>query len=172
MMDSNELKELQAPLKQQYRDNPASAVVTMHAVGAVLPSQLACTVETPTGKVTAGLHLAAGGSGKLACSGDMLLQALIACSGVTFATIATAMGIEIRSTRVSATAEMDFRGTLGIDKSVAVGITSVSLQFEVDSPADDQQLTKLVQLCERYCVVWQSLATSIERTSSWRRAAT
>ncbi len=168
-MDSAALRQLQSPLKQKYRDDPLTAIVTMNAAGVLQPSQLVCQVETALGQVDAGLHAAAGGSGLLACSGDMLLQALVACSGVTLATVATAMGIELQSARVLTTAEMDFRGTLGIEKSVPVGLTSVSLQFIIDSSADDAQLTKLIELCERYCVVWQSLAPSIHKATSWQR---
>lgn len=168
-MDAQALRQLQAPLKQAYRDNPSAAIVTMTAAGVVDASQLTCQVETARGEVTAGLHVAAGGNGSQACSGDMLLQALVACSGVTLAAVATALGIEIRSANIIAQAEMDFRGTLGLEKSVPVGITTVSLQFLIDSPVDDAQLSKLVELCERYCVVWQSLAQAIRRSTSWQR---
>ncbi len=168
-MNADQLRALQAPIKQQYRDDPSSARVVMHASGTVQPSQLTCLVDTSLGQVSAGLHPAAGGSGAHACSGDMLLQALVACSGVTLSAVATAMAIEIRSANITAQAEMDFRGTLGIDKSVPIGITSLSLEFEFDSPADDAQLKKLVELTERYCVVLQTLAQPAALSSNFKR---
>lgn len=169
-MNADQLRELQTPIKQRYRDDPSSARVVMHASGSVQPTQLTCLVDTSIGQVSAGLHPAAGGSGAQACSGDMLLQALVACSGVTLAAVATAMGIEIRSAKISAQAEMDFRGTLGIDKSAPVGITSLSLDFEFDSPAEDAQLKKLVELTERYCVVLQTLKQPAALSTSYHRA--
>jgi uncharacterized OsmC-like protein len=168
-MDAQTLRQIQTPLKQQYRDDPATAVVTMAAAGVVQWPQIACSVDTSLGKVTAGLHPAAGGDGLLSCSGDMLLQSLVACSGVTLAAVATALGMEIRSAAISARADLDFRGTLGIEKSVPVGLTRVTLDFLMDSPCEDSQLDKLIELCERYCVVWQSLASSVERSTTWRR---
>ena len=168
-MDADQLRALQAPLKQRYRDEPGSAKVVMHASGKVLASQLTCLVDTSLGQVDAGLHPAAGGSGAQACSGDMLLQALVACSGVTLSAVATAMGIEIRSASVSARAEMDFRGTLGIDKTVPIGITELHLEFSIDSVAEDAQLQKLIQLTERYCVVLQTLALPAALTTSYNR---
>ncbi len=168
-MNGDELRAIQAPLKQQYRDNPSSAKVVMHASGTIQASEIACAVETLAGTVTAGLHPAAGGSGATACSGDMLLQALVACSGVTFAAVATAMGIEIRSASLHASAEMDFRGTLGVDRATPIGITSVQLEFTIDSPAEEAQLTKLIDLTERYCVVLQTLAHPASLTTSLRR---
>ncbi len=170
-MNADELRAIQAPIKQRYRDDPNSARVVMHAAGRVEPSEIACKVETLIGEVVAGLHPAAGGSGALACSGDMLLQALVACSGVTFAAVATAMGIEIRSAAIRANAEMDFRGTLGIDKSVPIGITAVALEFEIDSPADEASLLKLINLTERYCVVLQTLAQPAKLTTTLTRKA-
>jgi uncharacterized OsmC-like protein len=168
-MDADQLRALQSPIKQRYRDDPSTARVVMHASGTVQSSQLACFVDTSLGQVVAGLHPAAGGSGELACSGDMLLQALVACSGVTLSAVATAMGIEIRSANITAQAEMDFRGTMGIDKSVPVGITSLRLDFEFDSPAEDSQLKKLVELTERYCVVLQTLAQPASLTTNFSR---
>jgi len=170
-MNAEQLRELQAPIKQGYRDNPSSARVVMHASGSVLPSQVTCLVDTSLGQVTAGLHRAAGGSGELACSGDMLLQALVACSGVTLSAVAIAMGIEINSAHITAQAEMDFRGTLGIDKRVPVGITSLQLDFEFDSSAEEAQLKKLVELTERYCVVLQTLAQPAQLSTSYKRAS-
>jgi uncharacterized OsmC-like protein len=168
-MHADQLRALQAPIKQGYRDDPSTARVVMHASGTVQPSQLICLVATSLGQVAAGLHPAAGGSGELACSGDMLLQALVACSGVTLSAVATALGIEIRSAQITAQADMDFRGTLGIDKSVPVGITSLSLDFKFDSPADDVQLQKLVELTERYCVVLQTLAQPAALSTKYSR---
>ncbi len=172
-MNADQLRTLQAPLKQRYRDDPSTARVVMHARGVIAASDalqsspLTCRVDTSIGQVAAGLHPAAGGSGAHACSGDMLLQALVACSGVTLSAVATAMGIKIHSANIIAQAEMDFRGTLGIDKSVPVGITSLSLNFEFDSPAEDAQLKKLVELTERYCVVLQTLAHPATLTTSF-----
>ena len=168
-MNADQLRALQAPIKQGYRDDPSTARVVMRASGTVQPSQLTCLVDTSIGQVTAGFHPAAGGSGELACSGDMLLQALVACSGVTLSAVATAMGIEIHSANITAEAEMDFRGTLGIDKSVPVGITSLRLDFEFDSPAEEVQLQKLVELTERYCVVLQTLAQPAKLSTSCSR---
>ena len=170
-LNADQLRALQAPIKQRYRDDPDTARVVMHASGTVQASQLTCLVDTSIGQVAAGLHPAAGGSGELACSGDMLLQALVACSGVTLSAVATAMGIEIRSARISAQAEMDFRGTLGIDKRVPVGITSIRLDFEFDSAAEDLQLKKLVELTERYCVVLQTLAKPAKLSTSFKRVS-
>ena len=168
-MNADQLRALQAPIKQGYRDDPSTARIVMRASGTVQPSQLTCLVATSIGQVTAGLHPAAGGSGELACSGDMLLQALVACSGVTLSAVATAMGIEIHSANITAQAEMDFRGTLGIDKSVPVGITALRVDFEFDSPAEDVQLKKLVELTERYCVVLQTLAQPAKLSTSCSR---
>lgn len=168
-MDAEQLRALQAPIKQQYRDDPSTARVVMHASGEVQSSQLTCLVDTSIGKVAAGLHRAAGGTGEQACSGDMLLQALVACSGVTLSAVATAMGIELRSAHIAAQAEMDFRGTLGIDKSVPVGITSLSLNFKLESAAEDTQLKKLIELTERYCVVLQTLASPPQITTHFIR---
>lgn len=168
-MNADQLRAVQSPIKQRYRDDPSTAWVVMHAKGTVQAAHLTCQVETSLGKVTAGLHPAAGGSGELVCSGDMLLQALVACSGVTLSAVATAMGIEIRSANITAQAEMDFRGTLGVDKSVPIGITSLSLDVEFDSTAEDAQLKKLVELTERYCVVLQTLAHPAKLTTSYKR---
>lgn len=168
-MDADQLRALQAPLKQRYRDDPSTAKVVMHASGTVLASDLTCRVETMLGTVDAGLHPAAGGSGAQACSGDMLLQALVACSGVTLSAVATAMAIEIRSAKITAQAEMDFRGTLGIDKATPIGISKLHLDFAIDSSAEDAQLKKLIELTERYCVVLQTLAQPTALTTSCTR---
>jgi uncharacterized OsmC-like protein len=168
-MDAEQLRRLQSPLKQQYRDDPSSARVVMSAHGSLVSDQLACDVTTPQGVVRAGLHPAAGGDGSQACSGDMLLQALVACSGVTLSAVATAMSIPISAAKITAEAEMDFRGTLGIDKATPIGILWVHLRFEIESSAEDAQLAKLVQLAERYCVVLQSLTHAPKVTSEWKR---
>lgn len=169
-MDAAQLRNLQAPLKTQYQHHPETAVVTMRASGEVQLDSLACNVKTHAGNVVAGLHPAAGGDGNLACSGDMLLEALVACSGVTLAAVATAMGIELRRATVTAEATMDFRGTLGVEKSVPVGLQKVELRFDLQSSAEDSQLAKLVQLAERYCVVLQSLRNPAALSCRWTRS--
>jgi uncharacterized OsmC-like protein len=156
-MKTEELRALQAPLKAQYRDQPDSAVVTLHASGALDPERIVCWVETPNGKIDAGLHPATGGDGLDACSGDMLLQALVACAGVTMRAVATALGIEIRQGTVSAEGDLDFRGTLGVDREAPVGFRDIRLRFDIDTPAGEEQVATLLKLTERYCVVYQTL---------------
>ncbi len=156
-MNADDLRALQAPLKSQYRDAPERAVVTLEASGALDDAEIACKVETGRAIVNAGLHPATGGDGSFACSGDMLLEALVACAGVTLKAVATAIGIDIRSGRVSAEGDLDFRGTLGVAKDTPVGFSEVRLKFEVDSDAAPEQLDKLLTLTERYCVVFQTL---------------
>lgn len=168
-MDADQLREIQAPLKQRYRDDPTSAVIRMSARGAVLPNEVACQVQTCQGRTIAGLHSAAGGDGRQACSVDMLLQALVACSGVTLAAVATALSIPLQSAQILAEAELDFRGTLGVDRTAPVGIVSLLLNFQLASPADDGQLSKLVELTERYCVVLRTLAEPATVKSTWTR---
>lgn len=168
-MEAETLRALQAPIKQAYRDDPAQAQIAMHAQGQVDLARVVCRVETANGTVVAGLHPAAGGDGTQACSGDMLLQALVACSGVTFAAVATAMSIPINDARIKAEGMADFRGTLGIDKTIPVGMQSLELKFVIDSAATDEQLHKLVELTERYCVVLQSLVHPGKLTSNWTR---
>jgi uncharacterized OsmC-like protein len=168
-MDAAELRALQAPLKQAYKDDPARAHVRMVAESTIRLDQPAAELNTAAGSVVAGLHPAAGGDGSQACSGDMLLQALVACSGVTFSAVAIALGIPIDEALVRATGAMDFRGTLGIDRTVPVGITDIELQFEIRSSAEDAQLAKLVELTERYCVVLQTLQQPARWTCSWQR---
>ncbi len=160
-MKSEELKAVQAPLKEGYRENPASAVVTMRAEGVVEVAGQACTMNSFAGVVRAGLHEAAGGSGAEACSGELLLESLVACAGVTFSAVATNMGLVIRRCRIVAEGDMDFRGTLGIDKNVPVGLTSVRLIFQVDSDLEDATLNKLISLTERYCVIYQTLQKGV-----------
>ncbi|MBO0712464.1 MAG: OsmC family protein, partial [Acetobacteraceae bacterium] len=152
-MNADELRALQAPLKQQYRDRPETARIGAHAEAVLDPSDIACTVPAWHGEVTAGLHKSAGGTGALACSADMLLEALVACAGVTLRAVATAYGVSIRTGRVVADGVWDVRGTLGIDKSAPVGMTDITLRFEIDSDTDDAKLQRLVDTTERYCVI-------------------
>ena len=156
-MDAGRLREIQAPLKKRYKEDPASALVTLRARGHVLPSRIACRVETGMSGVEAGLHPATGGEGTEACSGDMLLEALVACAGVTLKAVATAMGITLRDASVSAEGDVDFRGTLGVSKDAPVGFAAIRLTFAVDADATKEQIDKLVELTERYCVVYQTL---------------
>lgn len=157
-MDSETLRSLQAPLKDKYRGQPATARVTLRAEGRI-GEGLSCSVETGRALVEAGLHPATGGSGMQACSGDMLLQALVACSGVTLNAVATAMGITLRDARLRVEGDLDFRGTLGVAKEVPVGFTQIRLTISLDTDATPEQIQKLVQLTERYCVVYQTLKT-------------
>lgn len=159
-MNAEELRQLQAPLKARYKEDPASALVTLRASGRV--SQGAVTFSLETGKlgVPVGLHPAAGGDGAAACSGDMLLEALVGCAGVTLAAVATALGIELLRAVVSAEGDLDFRGTLGVARDVPVGFSQIRMLFEIDSAAPDDKIQKLIELTERYCVVLQTLAHS------------
>lgn len=156
-MDADELRSIQAPLKERYREAPAAALVTLRAHGGV-GDGVTCSVETGRALVTAGLHPAAGGGGASACSGDMLLEALVACAGVTLKAVATALGIELRDATLTAEGDLDFRGTLGVAKDVPVGFQAIRLTVAVDTDASDDQLAALMRLTERYCVVWQTLA--------------
>jgi uncharacterized OsmC-like protein len=157
-VDAAQLRDLQAPLKQRYRDDPASACTTMQAHAEFADPGITCTVQTWSGPVRAGLHPVTGGDGSDACSGDMLLQALLACAGVTMRSVATAMGVQVRSARLTARGEMDARGTLGVSKETPVGLGAIAVDAELDTDADDATLERLGQLTERYCVVAQSLA--------------
>ena len=163
-MDAGALRELQAPLKQKYRDDPASARAPMTARAAFTDPGITCTVETWSGPVRAGLHPFTGGDGSDACSGDMLLQALLACAGVTMRSVATAMGVRIRDGRLSASGEMDARGTLGVSRDARVGFGDIDVVAELDTDADDATLAKLGELTERYCVVAQTLAARVRLT--------
>lgn len=156
-MDAQALRDLQAPLKSRYREEPDSAVITLKAQGEIGQEGLACRVETGRALVEAGLHPATGGSGLQACSGDMLLQALAACAGVTLSAVATALGVEVRRGTVAAEGDLDFRGTLGVDKEAPVGFRAIRLRFTLDTDAGDEQLANLLKLTERYCVVLQTL---------------
>jgi uncharacterized OsmC-like protein len=155
-MTGEELKALQAPLKEQYRAAPDSAVVTLRAQGNI-GEGVTCRVETGRALVEAGLHPATGGSGLNLCSGDMLLEALVACAGVTLNAVATSLGIPIRDGRVRAEGDIDFRGTLGVAKDAPVGFRAIRLFFDLDTGASDEQIATLVRLTERYCVVYQTL---------------
>ena len=158
-MNAEELRQSQAPLKERYRDDPTSGIVTLHGEGELTGTDVSCTVQTFSGGVEAGLHPATGGDGSLACSGDMLLEALVACAGVTLRAVATAMGIAIRGGTAHADGDLDFRGTLGVDRSAPVGFEAITLRFVLDTDADAKQLDTLQRLTERYCVVAQSLRT-------------
>jgi uncharacterized OsmC-like protein len=157
-MDASALRELQAPLKQKYRDGPETARTPMSARADFSDEGITATVQTWNGPVRAGFHPATGGDGSDACSGDMLLQALLACAGVTLRSVATAMGVQIRAAELTASAEMDARGTLGVSREAPVGLHSIEVVAELDTDADDATLDKLAQLTERYCVVAQTLA--------------
>lgn len=159
-MTATELKNLQAPLKEQYRSQPESAIITLKAEGKI-GDGISCNVETGKALVEAGLHPATGGTGFLACSGDLLLQALVACAGVTLQAVATAIGIEIKDAKVKAEGDLDFRGTLGVSKEVPVGFKTIRLQFMIDSNATTEQLESLAKLTERYCVVYQTLSKGV-----------
>jgi uncharacterized OsmC-like protein len=156
-MNADELRSLQAPLKERYREAPGAALVTLRAEGR-LGDDVSCNVETGKALVAAGLHPATGGTGRFACSGDMLLQALVACAGVTLNAVATALGIVLRDATVRAEGDLDFRGTLGVVKDASVGFQGIRLQFALDTDASEDQLATLLRLTERYCVVYQTLA--------------
>jgi uncharacterized OsmC-like protein len=157
MMNAENLRAVQAPLKERYREAPEAALITLHAQGRV-GENVSCKIETGKALVVAGLHPATGGTGQAACSGDMLLEALVACAGVTLNAVATALGIELRNATLRAEGDLDFRGTLGVAKDVPVGFQSIRLQFTLDTDASDEQLATLLRLTERYCVVYQTLA--------------
>ena len=159
-MDKAALSEAQTPLKDRYREDPGSAVVTLKADGDVDGSGIACRVQTAQAMVEAGLHPATGGTGELLCSGDMLLEALVACSGVTLRAVSTSMGVEVRGGSIHAEGDLDFRGTLGVAKDAPVGFREIRLRFDLDTDADADQLATLHKLTERYCVVYQTLVSS------------
>ena len=163
-MDSTELRALQAPLKEEYKTNPDKAEWVLHAEGK-LESDITCSVDTYAGVAEAGLHPATGGDGSKACSGDMLLQALVACAGITLTSVATAMSINIKGGKVKAEGDLDFRGTLGVSKEVPVGFSQIRLQFELETDAKPKKLKKLLELTERYCVVYQTLQQSPSMTT-------
>ena len=169
-MNLDQLRELQAPLKSRYRDEPEAAVITLRAQGEIGQENLACRVETGRTLVEAGLHPASGGSGLQACSGDMLLESLAACAGVTLSAVATALGVELRKGTVSVEGDLDFRGTLGVAKDAPVGFRAIRLTFDLDTDASEEQLASLLKLTERYCVVLQTLRTPAETSATLRRA--
>ena len=156
-MNSEELRALQAPLKERYRADPSSALITLRAEGK-LGEGITCRVETARSLVEAGLHPATGGSGAAVCSGDMLLEALAACAGVTLRAVATALGIDVRGGSVKTEGDLDFRGTLGVAKDAPVGFREIRVEFSLDSDASEEQLNNLLRLTERYCVVYQTLS--------------
>jgi uncharacterized OsmC-like protein len=160
-MDRDELRALQAPLKERYRDEPEAALVTLTADGE-LGAGVSCSVRTGRALAEAGLHPATGGDGSQLCSGDMLLEALVACAGVTLRAVATSIGVELRGGRVSAEGDLDFRGTLGVEREAPVGFRAIRLSFALDTDADEEQLATLLKLTERYCVVLQTLAHAPE----------
>ena len=171
-MNTDELKALQAPLKSRYKTTPEDAMITLRATGRA-GEGIACKVETGRAlagarEVVAGLHPATGGDGALACSGDMLLEALVACAGVTLRAVATAIGVELRDATITAEGELDFRGTLGVDKETPVGFQRIRLEFALDTDAAEDQLATLLRLTERYCVVFQTLRRSPELTVTRR----
>jgi uncharacterized OsmC-like protein len=157
-MDAAELRALQAPFKEQYKESPQSAVITLKADGTLGEEGITCSVDTGKAIVEAGLHPATGGDGLSACSGDMLLEALAACAGVTLRAVATALDVPVAGGTVHAEGDLDFRGTLGVDRDAAVGFTDIRLRFDLDSDATPEQLATLFKLTERYCVVYQTLA--------------
>lgn len=156
-MNAEDLRSIQAPLKERYRETPEAALITLRAQGS-LGEGVRCKIETGKGLVTAGLHPATGGNGLSACSGDMLLEALVACAGVTLNAVATALGITLREATLQAEGELDFRGTLGLSKEAPVGFQNIRLQFTLDTDASQEQIDTLLRLTERYCVVYQTLA--------------
>ena len=169
-MKAEELRSLQAPFKERYRQQPEAALVSLKAEGR-LGEGVSCKVATSKAMVEAGLHPATGGSGLMACSGDMLLEALVACAGITLAAVASAIGIEIRDGKVRAEGDLDFRGTLGVSKEVAVGFQRIRLHFDLDTNASEEELATLLRLTERYCVVYQTLQRVAEINTSHRVVA-
>lgn len=170
-MDSTQLRALQAPLKDQYRSAPDSAVITLRAQGTLDDQHIACKVETGRALAVAGLHPATGGSGAELCSGDMLLEALVACAGVTLKAVATALEIDLRHGTVKAEGDLDFRGTLGVDKAAPVGFKAIRLEFELDTDAPQDKVDQLLKLTERYCVVFQTLNNRPELSATATRRA-
>ena len=165
-MDSDGLRAVQEPLKDAYRQDPMQAVVTLRARGELGNEGISCSVDTGRALAVAGLHPATGGDGSLLCSGDMLLEALVACAGVTLRAVATSLGIPINGGTVHAEGDLDFRGTLAVDREAPVGFTSIRLSFQLDSEASEEQIATLLRLTERYCVVYQTLAHPIAVSAS------
>ncbi len=156
-MDAEQLRAQQAPLKLQYKSDPDSAKWVLKAEGSLHQSRISCQIETGASKPEAGLHPAAGGDGSLACSGDMLLESLAACAGVTLTAVATALGITLNKGTVHVEGDLDFRGTLGVNKEAPIGFSAIRLSFDIDSNATPEQLASLLKLTERYCVIYQTL---------------
>lgn len=167
-MDAEDLRSIQAPLKERYRETPAAALITLRAQGRI-GEGVSCKLETGKALVVAGLHPATGGTGQAACSGDMLLEALVACAGVTLNAVATALGIELRAASLQAEGDLDFRGTMGLSKEVPVGFQNIRLEFTLDTDASEEQLATLLRLTERYCVVYQTLARPPALTATRKR---
>ena len=161
-MDADTLRSLQAPIKNKYKEDPNTAIITLRASGELDDQHIACKVETGRALAIAGLHPATGGSGLELCSGDMLLEALVACAGVTLKAVATALGITLRKGIVRAEGDLDFRGTLGVDRDAPVGFRAIRLNFDLDTDATDEQTATLLKLTERYCVVFQTINTKPE----------
>jgi uncharacterized OsmC-like protein len=169
-MNRDELRALQQPLKAQYKTDPNAAFITLRAKGA-LGDEVTCSVETGRALVEAGLHPATGGTGFAACSGDMLLQALVACAGVTLSAVATSIGIELRGATLSAEGDLDCRGTLGVAKGIPVGFQRIRLSIELDTDASDAEKNKLIELTERHCVVYQTLVHTPDVVVALRQAS-
>jgi uncharacterized OsmC-like protein len=169
-MDAEQLRALQAPIKDRYRGDAKAGLVTLKAHGALDSEGIACKVETGRALALAGLHPATGGSGAELCSGDMLLEALVACAGVTMKAVATSLGIALRSGTVAAEGDLDFRGTLGVDKQAPVGFSDIRLKFELDTDAPQEKIDTLLKLTERYCVVLQTLRRSPKIEATMARA--
>jgi len=167
-MDATELKNLQAPLKEKYRNEPTAAIITLKAIGKI-GEGISCKIDTGRKLIEAGLHPATGGNGMLACSGDLLLEALAACAGVTVSAVATAIGIEIKSGTITAEGDLDFKGTLGVSKEVPVGFIAIRLSFKLDTNATDEQIQSLSKLTERYCVVYQTLTKGVQMETEFLR---
>ena len=169
-MNAETLRSLQAPLKEKYRQEANTALVTLRAEGR-LGEGITCKIETGKAPVTAGLHPATGGDGLSACSGDMLLEALVGCAGVTLNAVATALGIELRDAKVRAEGDLDFRGTLGVSKNVPVGFERIRVRFDLDTDATAEQVATLIRLTERYCVVYQTLSRPAKIDVEYRPAS-
>jgi len=170
-MDADKLKALQAPLKSRYREAPGEARITLRAKGSIDESNIACKIETGRALAVAGLHPATGGTGLELCSGDMLLEALVACAGVTLKAVATAIEVPLNDAQLVAEGDLDFRGTLGVDKEARVGFEAIRLSISVDSPAEKEKLDQLLMLTERYCVVLQTLKGSAAISASLENTA-
>ncbi len=166
-MNADDLRNLQAPLKEQYREDPASALITLKATGTI-GEGISCKLDTGRAMVEAGLHPATGGNGMLACSGDLLLEALVACAGVTLSAVATAIGVEMTGGTIRAEGDLDFRGTLGVSKETPVGFKNIRLFFDLDTNATPEQMQSLEKLTERYCVVYQTLVNRVSVESRFQ----